>query len=509
MTNSATPGDLYYTGVATVYGTPTPGWDFKDVWGFSSGVNENYPVLSSLTGTVGTIEGPLPAKVGAGGTAVFSVQTTTDPIGVPVRYQWQTSTNGVTWADIAGAEGSALVIPNVALSDSESLYRCVVSAGIGSSTSATAKLTVGYSATLTSRTGYTLTAQPGSSSPVTPGGSFTFVFTHMEGYAGGTVHVNGSPVTLDGDGRSTITDITSEQTVTVAGVMRITYAVTLTSGTGYTLAAESGSSSPVAHGGSFTFRFVRYTGYSGGTVYVNGSAVTLDGEGRYTITNITSEQTVTVTDLVRITYAVTLTSGTGYTLTAESGSSSPVPHGESFTFVFTHMDGYARGTVRVNGSTAMSDGNDRYTISNITSEQTVMVTGITRVYAVTLASGTGYTLTAQSSSSPVPEGGSFTFIFRHVSGYSHGTVYVNGSPVTLDQYGRYTITNITSEQTVTVSGVTLSGTTPGGTIGNNDALSSFSAIFSALITVLTAVIGIIFIAAIITIIYLLLSGRRY
>ena len=67
--------------------------------------------------------------------------------------------------------------------------------------------------------------------------------------------------------------------------------------TGYTLAATTGSASPVTHGGSFTFQFALADGYSktdNFAVKVNGTAVTLNANGSYTISDITTDTTVTV-----------------------------------------------------------------------------------------------------------------------------------------------------------------------------------------------------------------------
>gem|GEM_PF-2708573 len=75
----------------------------------------------------------------------------------------------------------------------------------------------------------------------------------------------------------------------------MTYTVVLTPGTGYTLTAVPPSSSPVAHGGQYTFQFALSAGYTGGQVLVNGSPVELGSDGRGTILGITSIQTVTVT----------------------------------------------------------------------------------------------------------------------------------------------------------------------------------------------------------------------
>lgn len=77
-------------------------------------------------------------------------------------------------------------------------------------------------------------------------------------------------------------------------------------------------------------------------------------------------------------------------------------------------------------------------------------------YEVTLPTGTGYTAAAyEGSSSPVAEGGSYSFTVTVSSGYKKGdsfAVKANGTSLT-ENNGIYTIENITEAQTITVEGV--------------------------------------------------------
>ena len=76
-----------------------------------------------------------------------------------------------------------------------------------------------------------------------------------------------------------------------------TYTVSLPAGTGFSAAVKGGSSSPVTHGGSFSFTVAIESGYHKGggfAVKANGASLTENGSGVYTIANITQAQTVTV-----------------------------------------------------------------------------------------------------------------------------------------------------------------------------------------------------------------------
>ena len=78
------------------------------------------------------------------------------------------------------------------------------------------------------------------------------------------------------------------------------------------------------------------------------------------------------------TYTVTLQGGTGYTIAATGGSKSPVTAGGSFSFTVTPNNGYTRGNgfaVKATGTT-LTSCNGVYTISNISANQTVSVSGI-------------------------------------------------------------------------------------------------------------------------------------
>ncbi|MBL8344146.1 MAG: hypothetical protein JNN03_01810 [Rubrivivax sp.] len=101
---------------------------------------------ASFTLTVETpVAAPLvtahPADVIAveGSSATLTVAATGDAIA----FTWELSSDGgATWLPVAGATGSTLVLPNVALADSGKRYRAVASNRAGSAASNSARLTV-------------------------------------------------------------------------------------------------------------------------------------------------------------------------------------------------------------------------------------------------------------------------------------------------------------------------------------------------------------------------------
>lgn len=103
-----------------------------------------------------------------------------------------------------------------------------------------------------------------------------------------------------------------------------------------------------------------------------------DGRGTPAVfTNITADMTVYA--VYTTAYTVTLQGGTGYILSAEAGSASPVKEGGSFTFCFALENGYQTTgsfTVKVNDEKVELTAEKTYTITDIRENQTVIVEGV-------------------------------------------------------------------------------------------------------------------------------------
>lgn len=380
---------------------------------------------------------------------------------------------------------------------------------------------VTYTVTLTEGEGYTIAPAEGSESPVAEGGSYSFTVTvDTENYEGTpVVMANGINLTAS-DGVYTIANITEDQTVTVEGIQeqgvaadRVIYqngsngaqwpsgtpvfinTVTL-KGLSVTdavwdasyetctitlhrkTAADASYSllTAVAVNGQPTMismfsADINGSTYSGNSFTHSGSLENGQAEIVYAAKagNYSGTKTIRlVVDGTSVepepeTYEVTLTQGEGYTIAAAEGSPSPVTEGGSFSFTVSVNEGY-EGTpvVKANG-TEITAVNGVYTIENITAAQTVTVEGITQkvnTYTVTLTDGVGYTIAAaEGSSSPVTEGGSFSFTVTVNNGYE-GTPVVKANDTELTaENGIYTITNISASQTVTVEGIAVKGNT--------------------------------------------------
>ena len=374
---------------------------------------------------------------------------------------------------------------------------------------------VTYTVTLPEGEGYTIAPAEGSESPVAEGGSYSFTVTvDTENYEGTpVVKANGINLTAS-DGVYTIANITEDQTVTVEGLQeqgvaadRVIYqngsnGAQWPSGTPVfinTVTLKGLSVTDVAWDASYeTCTITLHKKTAADASYSLLTAVAVNGQptmismfsadingSTYTGNSFTHSGSLengqaeivyaakagnySGTKTIRIvvdgtsvepepeTYEVTLTQGEGYTIAAAEGISSPVTEGGSFSFTVSVNEGY-EGTpvVKANG-TEITAVNGVYTIENITAAQTVTVEGITQkvnTYTVTLTEGVGYTIAAvEGSSSPVTEGGSFSFTVTVNNGYE-GTPMVKANDTELTaENGVYTIANISADQVVTVEGI--------------------------------------------------------
>ena len=212
------------------------------------------------------------------------------------------------------------------------------------------------------------------------GRDYTFALELAEGciHCEPVVAVNGQVVVPDAAGNYTIANVIESLTVTVEGVELQSYPVTLPEGTGYTL-----SGNPVAYyGKDYVFTLTLKESYNKSAVVVKANDVELtQHEGVYVIENVTKPQVITVSGVTVNTYAVTLTTGRGYTI-SPSGVQA-VSHGESVKFTVTADSPSYEIAVRADGKTLSAD-NGVYVIAGITSDVqvTVSVAGLSALSGV-------------------------------------------------------------------------------------------------------------------------------
>ena len=308
-----------------------------------------------------------------------------------------------------------------------------------------------YSVTLATGEGFTLTGDK----IVYGGKKYTFTLSVVgEAYQASTpvVKVNGVVLEKSEDGNYTVKNVAENLSITVEGVQKTEFNVTLSQGDGYTVNGEA----KVAYGENYTFTVEKSVGYENSTLAVKSDGVTLtaaeDGK-TYTVENVTAALEITIEGAVKNTYGVTLPESVAFTVTGEK----TVMHGANYSFVLVVSEKYdSTGiAVKANGVAliAAEDGKT-YTIENVTAALEITIEGINvKKYDVTLAENDGFTL---NGGAVVEHGAKYTFTLTVAEGYTDSTPVVKANDVilTVGEDGEtYTVENVTGNLNVTVSGV--------------------------------------------------------
>jgi len=228
-------------------------------------------------------------------------------------------------------------------------------------------------------TGYTIIATATGNGTITPAGTInvqqgetiTFYFTPDADYRIESVLVDGkNQNSAVGQGSYTFKNIRQNHTIEVV-FTHVKYTITATAGPNGTITPEGVIM--VEEGGTATFYFTPFAGYSIQEVLVNGKSDNKAAkDGFVTLKNIKSNQTVHVT-FVSNALTVTATAGPNGTITPKGVIT--VEEGGSATFTFTPFAGYVIQEVLVNGKKDNKAAKDGFiTLKNIKSNQTVHVT---------------------------------------------------------------------------------------------------------------------------------------
>jgi thiol protease/hemagglutinin prtT len=319
--------------------------------------------------------------------------------------------------------------------------------------------------TLTTGDGFEYEVLDGANATAIPyGGTLKFKVNLATGYNQSKFVVKDGEKVLEAvDGVYTITNIRETHIITVEGVALNTYGVALPTSTNY----EVKGANTVTYGTDYSFTIAFAAGQDTSAVKVyaqigNGEKVELakSGDG-YTVTNVTDALTITVEGLKIAKYTVTLTPTEGITYLSENNGTpaTEAEHGSTYRFKATFDSAkYNGGTLVVkNGDTVLvADGNGVYSVENVSGNIVITVSGLAiNTYTVTLTEGEGYTIAAaDGSTSPVNYGGSFSFTVVVNSGYIAENLVVKANGTAIEAAdGKYTVSNITSNITITVDGV--------------------------------------------------------
>ncbi|HBL84899.1 MAG: hypothetical protein A2Y17_06675 [Clostridiales bacterium GWF2_38_85] len=228
----------------------------------------------------------------------------------------------------------------------------------------------------------------------------------------------------------------------------VTYKVT-------TSASNNGTITPsgetvVNAGDTFSFTITPSSGYQIDKLIVNDKEQATNGSTSFTIPNIKSNITISVTfkKIATAKVNVTVTSGSGGVILPNGVISVNV--GSNLTFTLTPEVGYTVDKFTVNG-TAVTVSNNQFTLSNITTDTTVKATfkKTDAKFTVTATAGSG------GSISPAVEqtiiyGDSVTFNITPELGFIINKLYLDGN-IVMSNNNKYTITNITANHTIEVT----------------------------------------------------------
>ena len=211
------------------------------------------------------------------------------------------------------------------------------------------------------------TVADGDSAAFRAGDTLTFTVEPNDGYQIASVQADGK--VLSGENGSYTYTVKGDCTIAVT-FQKLTYTVTAkVSGTG---GKVSVSPEKVEHGGSVTVTVTPEEGYTVDSVQTaDGTPLTPNADGTYTLDNVTEDQTITVT-FQQQTYTVTVTAGAGGKV---SVSSEKVEHGGSVTVTVTPDGGYIVDKVDDNGTDVTGQvKNNTYTLTNVTASHNITVT---------------------------------------------------------------------------------------------------------------------------------------
>lgn len=283
--------------------------------------------------------------------------------------------------------------------------------------------------TFTSGKGYSFEAASGTTidtdkATVNYGGSVSFEVVLDDDYDNSNVivYANGSMLTAVNN-VYTINNITVDQTVSVVGVEKKKYTVTLPENwTGYTISTVDGTSVPA--GGTFTFTVTPAAGYTITQVTANGQPLSFKNN-QYSITvnqNTTIAVTATATQ-----YPVNVTAPN-----ATVSLDSTVSYGNN-TFTVTPDAGYKVDSVTFDGATVAPGADNNYTIYVTGNEhQLVVITSpVVEITLTTTVTGAGTTVVTVKTSNDWTSGN-----VEGVKIVGYGTLYSNQSfdPSALKDY---------------------------------------------------------------------------
>lgn len=199
-----------------------------------------------------------------------------------------------------------------------------------------------------------------------------------------------------------------------------TFSVIYSSGTGYEIKLQNANQTNVAKGGSVRFSVELSAEYNKSEYVVKNNGTILTAvDGVYTISNVQDNVNITVENVVKNKYKVTIPTGDGYVIRTATGyDNNNVLHGNSFKFYLDVASEYNTDDFEVSvNSRVLTASDGLYTISNIVNDCEIVVTNTSASsYTVSVLETTGITINSTSGSFEVNSGDNFQFTITVVDG---------------------------------------------------------------------------------------------
>ncbi len=273
--------------------------------------------------------------------------------------------------------------------------------------------------------------------------------------------------------------------ITIGELNANEYSISLTPSQGIKYIDSSGEgdlpelNEGIAYGNSFKFRIDTVEGYEISDIEVvakadlgNTSPITLiPTNGIYTIENVTSNYTVSVSGISKQQHTIEFRTVTGVACLDSYGATLPssvtVENGEDFSFYLSFDSAYSKSedtanvTIKGSNNTVPRDSSGKYTLSNVTENKIIEIINVTKnSYIATFIPAEGVVYrTAKgkefSGTLNVEYGESLYFKISLLDAYDQSTpnVKMNGTQNLVENSGSYVLENISDDVTVTVENV--------------------------------------------------------
>lgn len=293
----------------------------------------------------------------------------------------------------------------------------------------------GFTYRVTATAGNGGTISPSGQVALIPGSDATFSIRPGSGYSISDVRVDDN--SIGARSSYTFNDISDNHTIS-ATFRRTSVSIDTEAGEGGNINPEG--TVDVDYESDITFTITPETGYHISDVEIDG--VSQGSISSYMFSNVTSDHSINAEFRIN-TYTITASSSPGGTLSIRD--LTIVTHGSDLTCSIDPDEGYRVADVRVDGESIGAV--DSYVFSAIASNHSIMVEFKLRTYTISVAFGTGGSVSQPSNT--VLHGDDQVITIKPDEGYRIEDVEVDGESA--GKVPEYIFENVTSDHSISVS----------------------------------------------------------